>query len=459
MIDKTYLIILKQLTKMRKILTYAVSALALASCSSDSLVSDSPANTQAPIAFNVGQKNITRVAEQKLEDAGYYNFGVWAYKTRTKGEPKSQQVMGHYLVGYSNGSNKGYDYSKVTNKTTWFYEGLGSLDYNADEPYVKSSVSANTNQYLRYWDYSYDNTIFYAYAPYNSSVDFIENSKTITIPASANVAGTSKDFIYTGKSVGRTNYNENVSLQFKHLGAKVMVRFFEAIPGYRVQLIDVVDDDKSGEPAGIQATPAKFDDTATSKYSSASFYTSIAATINYTKLDNIEIKTSTEGASTSDKNLKFSIPSTTGDGVESSTINGKEFGMLLPEAVSSTTTQNYAKSPTTYYAVVQPDGSTTGFTFHVSYKLIAKDNAEEIIVRDARVFVPADLVKWESNKAYTYNFKIVNNTTGTTLPTDPDILITDPSVPDNKGLYPIVFDNVTIVDYSDNNEGGTNTYK
>ena len=56
MIDKTYLIILKQKTKMRKILTYAVSALALASCSSDSLVSDSPANTQSPLAFSVGQK-------------------------------------------------------------------------------------------------------------------------------------------------------------------------------------------------------------------------------------------------------------------------------------------------------------------------------------------------------------------------------------------------------------------
>ena len=58
---------------MRKILTYAVSALALASCSSDSLVSDSPANTQAPIAFNVGQKNITRVVDdsKNLEKNGH----------------------------------------------------------------------------------------------------------------------------------------------------------------------------------------------------------------------------------------------------------------------------------------------------------------------------------------------------------------------------------------------------
>ena len=448
---------------MRKILTYAVSALALASCSSDSLVSDSPANTQSPIAFNVGQKNITRadVVSDKLEDNGYLNFGVWANKYKAADSKTGESVMVHYLVGF-NDASKGYAKSEATTGT-WFYEGLGNDDsYIGTAPYVTSSTSVREHQYLRYWDLSYNNTKFFAYAPYDKDVTFTEGtdgSKIITVPATVNQAGTDHDVIYAGTKMTNSDHAK-VPLHFKHLGAKVMVRFFEAIPGYRVQLIDVVDDDKSGEPAGIQATPAKFDDTATPKYSSASFYTSIAATINYTKLDNdnIEVKTSTEGASTSDKNLKFSIPSTTGDGVESSTINEKDFDMLLPEAVSSTTTQNYAKSPTTYYAVVQPDGSTTGFTFHVSYKLIAMDNAEEIIVRDARVFVPADLVKWESNKAYTYNFKIVNNTTGTTLPTDPDIKITDPSVPDNKGLYPIVFDNVTIVDYSDNNEGGTNTY-
>ena len=104
---------------MKKILTCAVSALALASCSSDSLVSDSPANTQAPIAFNAGQKNITRAGEvsNKLEDNGHYNFGVWAYKTRTSGDPTSQLVMDNYLVGYSNETDKkGYEHS---GSTTW----------------------------------------------------------------------------------------------------------------------------------------------------------------------------------------------------------------------------------------------------------------------------------------------------------------------------------------------------
>ena len=60
---------------MKKVLFSAAAALALASCSNDSLVSDSPANNEAPIAFNVGQKNITR--SDQLEDNGYNDFGVW----------------------------------------------------------------------------------------------------------------------------------------------------------------------------------------------------------------------------------------------------------------------------------------------------------------------------------------------------------------------------------------------
>ena len=63
---------------MKKTVFLAAAAVALASCSSDELVNNSAVN-EAPIAFNVGQKNITRgdaVTPSKLEDAGYYDFGV-----------------------------------------------------------------------------------------------------------------------------------------------------------------------------------------------------------------------------------------------------------------------------------------------------------------------------------------------------------------------------------------------
>ena len=398
---------------MKKILTYAVSALALASCSSDSLVSDSPANTQAPIAFNVGQKNITRTA---LEEAGFSNFGVWAYKIKSG---SFDVVMNNYQVGCAGYGD--FESSTLT-KGEWFYNGIGS-------------------QILRYWDHSTEKTNFYAYAPYNSSVNFDVNDKKINVTATAGYKNTN-DFIYAGTSVENADYDKKVKLVFRHIGAKVNVAFRENVPGYKVQLIDVTTTDKSG----IQATPAVKTVTgegtsAVTSYSTGSYNTTSSVTIDYSTPATPSATTSTTGATTSSANLKFGIPTAKSDGLVGykKDENSTEI-IVLPEAADV-----YAKSPTTYYAVVQPDGNP-GFTFHVSYKLIAEDNGEEIIVRDARVFVPDDMVKWESNKAYTYNFTISTSSTGNTGGT---VDVSKPDVPADKALNPIVFDNPTIVDYSE----------
>ena len=414
MICKTYLIILKQQTKMRKILTYAVSALALASCSSDSLVSDSPANTQAPIAFNAGQKNITRAPFEKSFD----NFRVWAYKYKTDastGKETSAKVMDNYEVGYKT------EVISEVSKTVWYYEGLGSSE---------------NKQVLHYWDYSYANTNFYAYAPYNEDVTFDTGKKQIIVPASVNKAGFKKEseFVYAGKSVVKDNYNKPVELAFKRLGAIVNLKFYTDIKGYKVELIDAKPEDPG---SAIQATPATYDD-ATKKYGNGTYYTSYEALIDYsTDASNPTVKTNGTPVGT---NLKFDL-------LDDNTV---------PAAVTDGSTQNYLE-PKTYYAVAQPTTSTTGFTFHVSYKLTATDNSEEIVVRDARVFVPASvtdtttdpatttyIAAWQPNTKYTYTFKITTNTNGKTA--EETINLGDPSVPSDAGLYPIVFDNITIED-------------
>ena len=400
---------------MRKILTYAVSSLALASCSSDSLVSDSPANTQAPIAFNVGQKNITRTTTptgDPLQSKGYDDFGVWAYKYKTGSS--AALVMDNYKVGHK----------EENSAVVWYYDGIGS-------------------QILRYWDHSTEKTNFYAYAPYNSSVNFDVNDKKINVTATAGYKSTN-DFIYAGTSVENDDYDKKVKLVFRHIGAKVNVAFRENVPGYKVQLIDVTTTDKSG----IQATPAVetvtgTGSTAVTSYSVGEYNTTSSVTITYDDSATPSTTTSTSGATTSPANLKFEIPTEVSDNdlvSYTNTKTNKNYNVLREG-----TDAKYVVSPTTYYAVVQPSDNP-GFTFHVSYKLIAEDNGEEIIVRDARVFVPADLVRWESNKAYTYNFTISTSSTGNTSGT---VKETEPDVPADKALNPIVFDNPTIVDYSD----------
>ena len=434
---------------MKKILIRAVAAMALTSCSSDALVDNRGAGgteSQTPIAFNVNKRNITRAEATSLESNKHYNFGIWAYKTT---DADSVMVMGNYLVGYSDGNGTGYDKSGSTtwssasgadtdHMSPWFYEKLGTAEYlneDAAKGYTKNQaefMSANQNQYLRYWDLAYDNTVFYAYAPYHSKgVTFDITTNTISVAASANTAAyddpTLHEFIYAATSVKNADLKD-VKLQFKHLGAQIKLNFCEDIPGYKVKIIDVT---TSG--SGIQATPAvKTDDNGTITYTKAKYYTSCGATINMSSVT-APTATTSHGtdAETTDENLKFQIP--TGD-------------VEVPAKVS-TGEQQYVWSPTVYYAVPQPDGTTTGFTFHVSYQLIAEDNGEVITIHDARVYVPADVVDWKPNTRYLYQFKFTVNSTGTTDP-NVNVDVTDPTVPTKSNVYPIVFDGATIEDYT-----------
>ena len=456
---------------MRKILTYAVSALALASCSSDSLVSDSPANTQAPIAFNAGQKNITR--STNLEDS-HYNFGVWAYKYKTADATTGDVVMDHYLVGYSNGTNAGYYTNDAStwygsagdvkdHKSPWFYEKLGKEEYkyNDNAGFYKASqsdyMSANDYQYLRYWDLAYNNTKFFAYAPYcnkknsQTNVNYVTFSgEKITVAKEANKAGYDNpevnDFIYAGAQATNAEQND-VKLVFKHLGAIVKVAFRENVNGYKVEMINVKKSSTDpDEKLGIQATPA----TAATATTAASYYTECGVTIDYSnnKIASPSVSVVTTDVTPSSKNLMFNLPTSGLVSYTAKDANSTEYN-VLPES-------DYATSSTTYYAVVQKRENvspTTGFTFHVSYKLIAEDNGEVITVRDARVFVPADQVCWESNTSYTYNFTISKVSTGTTDP-DETIDLTNPTVPTDYSVCPIVFDGATIENYTPNTPNG-----
>ena len=435
--------------KMKKTMILAAAALVLASCSSDELINSPKTSGDTPIAFSVDKKNITRATN--LEALGHYNFGVWAYKKT----PGTKIVMNNYLVGYSNGTNKGYEKtgastwnvsagSETDHKSPWFYENLGKLEYNYDGTafYKKSQaayMSANEHQYLRYWDLSFATTEFYAYAPYRAEgVTFNEDARTITVAHAAQTAGyddaSLQEFIYAGAEADNADLKD-VNLVFKHLGAQLNLRFYEDVPGYKIEIIDV-----DGTGTGIQATPATMTDNGTSKtYTKSEYYTDCGATIDYASNPNTPVATvNFTDANTTDANLVFAIP---GNGV-------------IPEVVA-TGTQTYANSPTVYYPVAQPTTSETGFTFHVSYKLIAEDNGEEIIVNDARVYVPAKdgatyIAAWQPNTKYTYTFKITRNSTGSTDPKYPDV--TDPTVPATPTVYPIVFDGATIVDYTVNDQ-------
>ena len=65
---------------MKKVTIFAAIAMTMVGCSSDELVNSSTENNEAPIAFSVEKKNISRGTA--LEELERYNFGVWAYKVK-----------------------------------------------------------------------------------------------------------------------------------------------------------------------------------------------------------------------------------------------------------------------------------------------------------------------------------------------------------------------------------------
>ncbi len=99
-----------------------------------------------------------------------------------------------------------------------------------------------------------------------------------------------------------------------------------------------------------------------------------------------------------------------------------------------------------YYQTVIPNEEGTTLTLCVDYTLVSDDKSgEEIKVYGAKAIIPAIYAQWKSNYAYTYIFKISDNTNGWTS-TDKD----------QSGLFPITF-NAVVVDAEENEQSTITT--
>ena len=281
--------------------------------------------------------------------------------------------------------------------------------------------------------------------------------------------------MYAGVQASNDDLSD-VTVPFKHMGAQLFIRFYEDIRGYKVEIIDLGADNgtmangaTTDMASGIQAAPSILSGTT---YSKGSYYTTQGATISFEEATATANYTANWTGSTSVQTpLMFKIPQaglSTANDAPANLTDYAGLGTTTHKIIKESETtgiQEYSYSPTIYYPVAQPTTSTTGLTFHISYRLIAEDNKEVITVHNATVHVPvsgiivegtndastatAYITAWQPNVKYTYTFKFTTNSSGTTNPTtaiDP----TDPTPSTVSSLYPIVFDSVTIDDYSVN---------
>lgn len=427
---------------MKNSIYYLTLALVAGACSSDEIVNpdyQSREPQQAGISFTAAQRNLTRATD--LQDLKRYNFGVFGYKSTDATNP----VIDNYLVGYYDDVNKLGYMMTTENQTTlgdkaenvdgqsyWAYEKLGSADYTytGTDGYFTSSqtqyMSNVANQYLRYWDFAAPTTTFYAYSPYINSTTpatFNNSTKVMTIPDGSLVDGYDDpalfEYMWASATVAKDQYGKDVKLAFKRLNAKINIQFWEDIEGYSVQVIDLL----AGTHNDVQATPAIQSGTT---YSAGQYYTKSGFSLNFSSsVTAPSISQASGTTATNTKPLVFEEPVETAIG-ESKT--------------------DASVSPTTYYAI--PKSNSTGFTFHVSF-VLTSTTGEQITVKNATVFVPADKCNWTANSAYTYTFKITKNTNGSTDPSkDSSIDPTNPSVDPTKALYPIVFDGANVEDWT-----------
>ena len=457
---------------MKKVLILACAA--LTACTNDIDLGPNKEQVETlsnAIGFQMAKKNMTTTkgTETALNVAGHYNFGVWGYKAHTGvGEPL---IMANYLVGFG-GDNVGYKMT-TTDQTTWggnsysdpgtytdrksqwAYEKLGSSEYNyTGTGYYTISqteyMSNKPNQYLRYWDLSSARTAFYAYAPYvNSTSDPVKleenpggNSKLMTFPKGTIKMGTDasqNEFMYAVNKVDKSNYKNDVKLQFHRLNSRVQIKFWENIPGYTVKIVKL-NTNQTGTTSydkDVYAKPAIALTTASTSYNVGKYLEKAGAKITFS---NDERETAAVSSS-----VEYTYPQYSSDffTFDMSDIN---IGETRADATSSNTTYYMVPNKGNFgTTALDPAIEKTGYTFHVSYQLTAEGTGEVITVTDARVYVPAANCEWAPNKSYTYIFKITKSSNGTTGKTDPKP--DEVEIPTKPSLFPIVFDGCTVVDY------------
>ena len=228
--------------------------------------------------------------------------------------------------------------------------------------------------------------------------------------------------------VEKANYQKPVTFTFKNLTAKVRVAFYETIPGYTVSDIEFYD---NGTDPKADLTDKK----EAVLYTTGDTKLSTNGTINVTYP-----KVGSKNASDAAFNKAFVSIVTGTDNTTTKLGLGNvnyENGVLNDNAQKANMAGNKDNS---YFTPVLP-AEGHALTLRLNYTLTSTDGSnEKIKVYGATAVVPASYTAWQPNYAYTYIFKISDNTNGATNKED--------GTP--EGLFPITFDAVVAdVDNAD----------
>lgn len=455
---------------MNKYFLYAASVLALASCSSDDFLGENSGNGQnaanSVINFGGGTTKTTRATSnstykiENLRKNGFWVYGTKHSATEDKTANNDQAVYTNYLLAYKEGTaNK-----TQSNTAGWEYVGIDNSLYRE---HVTPKV--DEAQTIKYWDYSAVGYTFYAATANPQDVEdgkvtinkiledtddngteytkgyevtlkdkadwdqlYFADRKVITKPVDTN--NPKPD--HKNKDV----YGGQVNFTFRNALTKVRVAMYEIVPGYSVSI------DKFYYTEANESTQKTV---ATDKFTADA--------------NNTPLETSTEGvkykvvyyndteADGQLKNQPKMLPNATGAGSKKTVFKIGDGETLIGSADDTKsgtklstviTTPTYDTNGGKYTLFMPQADNDKTLNLKVDYTLTSLDNSgEQIHVKGATATIPAKYLCWRPNYAYTYIFKISDNTNGSTGDDK-----------DPAGLYPITFDASVVVTENGNAE-------
>ena len=423
---------------MKKLLFFAAAITVMVGCTNDNVVGEGnefPVNGKmTAISFGSSAALATRTDYTGKTAADMLGDNFVVEGVKSNGTVSTQEVVfDHYNVNFvENTAN-----TTTSNTAGWEYVAQ-----------TKNDLAGIAAQSIKYWDYAksqYDFVAFsagtatpvYTGTPADGEVLYTAITPATLTTSAYTVKGKAADLakVYIADLVtayGPTDYNNVVQFKFRSLSAKVRVALYETVPGYSVK--DVVFYTDASTPA--TDSKAHLFTTGTDVFNEAGTYTVYYPTIGSANTANtdynkahVSFAAETSGTAT-DKIFGALDLTNTGADKEVAEAAGK---IYLGRSSNAAT---YAGENTTanpnYYTVVIPNENGAVLNLKVNYKLVSTDGSTEVInVTGATAQVPAEFASWKSGYAYTYIFKISQNTNG----------VTNPSA-GPAGLYPITFDAV-----------------
>lgn len=404
---------------MNKYFLYAASVLALASCSSDDFLGENSENgqnaTNSVINFGGETGKITRAADIKQGAAAELlgkNFVLVGFKGSATDAANTTYAFDHYNVNYVDGTAN----TTESNTANWEY-----VNQNMKVNGAEGSLAQNgaLQQTIKYWDHSCASYDFIAFSmgkgykagetttyakPTAVNKDKLAEA-AYTLTGDANTL--SECYISDMKTVVEKNYSKQaVAMSFRHLTSKVRIALYEIVPGYVISDVKFYGVATDGTSTDQGTLFGKFNNNGT-----LTVYFPTTGTKN------------DQNADYNKAHVKFA--STETDATVSSKVFGKvNYNNQAEDQIAankgflsqSSTDPSYCGATAKEYLKVLPaEGKSMPATLRIDYKLTATDGTGEVInVKGATATVPAEYTEWKPGYAYTYIFKIAQNTNGST---------------------------------------------